>query len=326
MAYNKESYNRVLEIYKTKYLLAETAADARKAEVEAKIPALREIDRALSATGMAIMRAAMEADDLETRIAEMHAENRTLQARRALLLVENGYPANYIEPQYECPLCHDTGFIETKMCQCMRRQLIEASYEPAGLVGQLAKQSFDNFDLSYYEYDPRVLDRMTRIYHKMKSYAETFVPGSSESMALFGGTGLGKTHLSSAVAKTVVGKGCDVLYVSAVGMLGDFERRRFGNATGSESGEDTTRYYECDLLIIDDLGTEVINQFTASILYDLINNRLLACRSTVISTNLSQEEFRTRYYDRITSRVFGEYLVLPFVGKDVRQQKQINRG
>ena len=128
-------------------------------------------------------------------------------------------------------------------------------------------------------------------------YAETFEAGKSGNLVLFGGTGLGKTHLSSAVARGVIERGYDVFYVSAVSMLSDFERERFGNSAGGETGVGTDRYFSCDLLIIDDLGTEVNNQFTTSVLYNLINTRLNKRQSTVINTNLTQEEFRRRYWN-----------------------------
>ena len=166
---------------------------------------------------------------------------------------------------------------------------------------------------------------MRRIFNIMKEYADRFVPGQAGNLALFGGTGLGKTHLSSAVAGVVIGKGYDVLYSSAVGMLSDFERQRFGNASGVGNQTDTQRYYESDLLIIDDLGTEVSNQFTTSVLYEVINTRLNLRRATIISTNLNEEEFRRRYWDRITSRVLGEYSLLQFVGRDIRAQKLAER-
>jgi DNA replication protein DnaC len=120
----------------------------------------------------------------------------------------------------------------------------------------------------------------------------------------------------------VIEKGYDVFYVSAISLVSDFESRRFGNSTGSETGSRVERYTECDLLILDDLGAEITNQFTTSVLYDIINRRLNEYRPTIINTNLTREDFRNRYWDRITSRVFGEYTILPFEGRDVRALKK----
>ena len=137
---------------------------------------------------------------------------------------------------------------------------------------------------------------------------------------MFGGTGLGKTHLSSAIAKRVIEKGNDVFYVTAVNMVGDFESEQFGSSQ-PQKGELTDRYFDCDLLIIDDLGTELSNQFTVSCLYNLLNVRINRGLATVISTNLSQQELFKKYNDRITSRIIGEFRILPFSGTDIRLQK-----
>ncbi len=322
MPYTNQLYARIREEYRTKYRRAEEAADLRRAEIWAKIPAVAEIDRALRLTGSACMEVAMRGGDVEAEIQEVRHRNAELRATRAALLEAAGYPADYTVPRYECEACHDSGFVLDRMCTCMRRDLINAAYDASGVGDMLREQTFDSFDLSYYEQDPVAHKRMTQIYHKMRQYADTFVSGTSGSLVLFGGTGLGKTHLSSAVARTVIDKGYDVYYVTAVGLLAEFEARRFGSASiGDSESDDPTRCYSTDLLIIDDLGTEVNNQFTSSVLYDLINTRLIRRRATIISTNLAQDEFRKRYYDRITSRVLGEYTVLPFMGKDVRALK-----
>lgn len=328
MPYNKTILSRVRREYETKYLRAQDEADARRREIHVALPAVAEIDAELRLTGLSIMAAAVEASDVEARIAEVRERNGALRARRAVLMAAAGYPADYTDPHYECALCNDSGFVDLKMCDCMRRRIIEETYAASGISTLLRTQTFDNFDLGYYADDAAAHRRMTQILALMKRFAENFRPGESESIVLFGGTGLGKTHLSSAVASTVIEGGHDVCYVSAVSLLADFEFNRFGNRSAgasAEDGVDTDRYYDCDLLIIDDLGTEVANQFTTSVLYDLINTRLCRHRATIISTNLTQEDFRRRYWDRITSRVLGEYTVLPFLGKDVRAQK-LGRG
>jgi DNA replication protein DnaC len=324
MAQTNPAYARIREEYATKYLKAREEADLRRSEVHLAIPEVAEIDRALGRTGLSLMEASMQGEDVQTRIAAVRRTNEELRRVRSELLTAHGYPADYTEIRYECPLCGDTGFVDTKMCICMKRKMVEAGFEASGMGNLLREQSFENFDLSYYQNDPAAARRMEQILTRMKQYAHTFEAGKSGNLVLFGGTGLGKTHLSSAVARGVIERGYDVFYVSAVSMLSDFERERFGNSAGGETGESTSRYFSCDLLIIDDLGTEVHNQFTTSVLYNLINTRLNKKQSTVINTNLTQDDFRKHYWDRITSRVLGEYNVLPFLGTDVRAQK-LNR-
>jgi DNA replication protein DnaC len=321
MARENPAFSRIREEYATKYLIAREEADLRRAEIHLAIPEVAEIDRALGRTGLSLMEASMQGEDVQARIAAVRKTNEELRHVRAELLTSHGYPADYTEVRYECPLCNDSGFVDTRMCICMKKKLVEAGFEASGMGNLLREQSFENFDLTYYQNDPAAHRRMEQILARMRLYTESFEAGKSGNLVLFGGTGLGKTHLSSAVARGVIERGCDVFYVSAVSMLSDFERERFGNSAGGETGVGTDRYFSCDLLIIDDLGTEVNNQFTTSVLYNLINTRLNKRQSTVINTNLTQDEFRKRYWDRITSRVLGEYTVLPFLGTDVRAQK-----
>lgn len=321
MGYNQENYRRIRQEYETKYIKARDDAEVRRAQIHVEIPEIQALDRELNGIGLEIMRTALDGGDTEAQIQKLREKNETLLRKRRVMLAAHGYPADYTEVRYECPLCGDTGFVDCKMCVCMKKKLTEAGMESSGMSKLLKAQNFNNFSLDYYRDDPQSLVRMTGVVQIMKKYAEDFCGKNSGNMVLFGGTGLGKTHLSSAVAARIIERGYDVYYTSAVGVIGDFENQRFGNFSGAGNGIDTRRYYDCDLLIIDDLGTEVGNQFTTSVLYDLINTRLNRSQSTVISTNLSPDEFRRRYWDRITSRVLGEYTVLQFVGRDIRAQK-----
>ena len=323
MTKRTDSTSLIYEEYKTKYLAAREEADRRRREVQEIIPEIKELDRLMSLAGLSIMKASMEGKDVDARIAEVRAHNEELRRRRAVLLTAHGYPADYTEVKYDCPLCNDSGFIDTRMCTCLKRRLVEASYEKSGMGRLMREQTFENFDLSYYATES-ITDRIMRSnYFKMKQYAEEFNADTTENLVLFGATGLGKTHLSSAMAGVILQKGFDVFYVTANSMISDYESQRFGNSsTGSETGSSIDRYVTCDLLILDDLGAEIINQFTTSVLYELINKRINEARPTVINTNLTHEDFRKRYWDRITSRVFGEYTVLHFEGRDVRALKK----
>ena len=291
----------------------------RRAEVQLAIPEIARVDREMSLVGFEIMEAAMRNDAQMLDAAK--AKNLALSEKKRDLLEAAGYPRDYTEIKYECEACGDTGAIDNRMCSCMRRKLVEAGIESSGMGDLIRNQSFENFSLEYYKQSPDVFKRMSMIYNLLRKYAEDFDAKASGNIAMFGGTGLGKTHLSSAVARSVIERGYDVYYVGAQGMISDFEYNRFGNGSVANSDGDLEKYTECDLLIIDDLGTEVSNQFTTSCLYNVINTRLNKKKQTIISTNLSQDEFRKRYWDRITSRVFGEYMILPFVGTDIRSQK-----
>lgn len=319
MGYSRENYRLVREEYENRSLEARNAADARRSELHRVIPRTEEIDRDLSATGIKLMGAALGVSHVS--VDEIRAGVVKLRAERAALLAAAGYPENYSEPHYECEKCQDTGYVDGYMCSCMKQRLIMAGYESSGIARLMQNETFDTFSLDYYADDRRNLENMRYIYQTMRRFAETFDPKSSKSIALFGGTGLGKTHLSTAAAKVIIERGFDVVYTGAIGMFSDFEKVRFGNASGRESGENTDRYFDCDLLIIDDLGSEVANQFTVSCLYDVINTRINKGLPMILSTNLRQDELRQRYWDRITSRIFGEFVTLMLTGTDVRAKK-----
>ncbi len=320
MGYNQENYKRIREEYRTKYLRAREVAQERRFELHANIPAVAEIDRELAKTGPEIMRITIEGgSDRESKLAGLREKNALLLQARAEWLQKEGYPADYSDLHYSCEKCGDSGYVDGKMCACMRRALTLAGYESSGIAQLLQEQSFDNFSLEYYRHDPKVYEQMKENLEKTVRYAEEFSDSHMRNFLLMGSTGLGKTHLSTAIARRVIDRGFDVQYVTAVGLIGDFEYQRFGNNINGDDGANVARYYDCDLLIIDDLGTEVINQFTLSCIYNVVNIRLTRRKSTIISTNLTQRELREKYWDRLASRLFGEYRPLLFTGKDVRR-------
>ena len=321
MGYNRNDLKRIKEEYSTKHLIAERDAETLRRELHAKLPEVKEIDRKLSRVGLDLMGVALEyGANKEAKFAALRKENEELNKKRDEILVAAGYPADYTDVKYECKACSDSGYVGIKMCDCMRNALVMAGYESSGIAELLRTQTFENFSLEYYKDSPDCYKMMERILAYAKSYAENFKSGEADNIAMFGGTGLGKTHLSSAIAKSVIEKGNDVFYVTALGMVSDFEAEQFGNQH-MPKGELTDRYFDCDLLIIDDLGTEMANQFTVSCLYNLLNIRINRRAATILSTNLTQQELFKKYNDRITSRVMGEFRILPFMGKDIRMQK-----
>ena len=321
MGYNRDNYARIREAYETKYKDAQNAADARRAEAEAKIEGLALVNRQLSSVGMRIMAETLSCGgNCAERIADIRRDNEKLLEIKRQMLINAGYPADYTDIKYECEKCMDSGFVDGYMCDCMRKELIMAGYESSGIANLLRTQTFESFSLDYYKNNADAYRTMTTVLDYMKKYAETFKGKGSSNLLMMGGTGLGKTHLSSAIAKRIIERGYDVYYVSAINMFYGFEFAQFGR-TASFTQDSPDRCFECDLLIIDDLGTEMTNQFTVATLYNLINTRMNLGKPTVINTNLNQSELRQRYTDRIASRIFGEYTTLVFKGVDVRAQK-----
>ena len=320
MAYNADNYKRIASQFKDKNLRAKQAAEARRDELHERLPQVAEIDRALAATGPRIMREALNGKEgLEERIRRLEEGNALLLEARAEILRTNGYPEDYSAVHYECDECMDTGFVNGRMCKCLRTALNYAGYESSGVLKLIEKQNFDTFDLRFYDGNEKF--NMERILARAKAYAAGFDGVSMRNLLFMGTTGLGKTHLSSAIAKVIIDNGYDVIYESAQNIFADFEAERFGRVP---AGEDrTSRYFSCDLLIIDDLGTEMQTQFTVPCLYNLVNTRLIAEKSMIISTNIRKEELLSKYSDRITSRLFGEFEICVFAGKDIRSQKRI---
>ena len=320
MGYNIENYRRVRAALEERRRSAIQTAEERLSALHAACPELAEIDRALSTTGMQLFREAMAGgDDLAERLSRVRAEHEGVQRMRSELLAARGLPPDYTEPTFSCPRCRDTGFLEAAMCECMRRALVEEGIRSSGIGRLISRQSFENFSLEYYRKVPEDYERARYALTRAKSYAEGFGPQSG-NLLLVGPTGLGKTHLSTSIARVVLERGYDVVYETIQNVLADFEYDRYKSGYG-ETTQRAERYLACELLILDDLGTEQTNAFVLSTLYHLLNTRLNHGKQTVINTNVSAAELRERYNDRITSRLLGEYEVLLFSGNDIRMQK-----
>ncbi len=317
MSFNSRNFYELKELFLQKHLAAAEKAEERKRELWGKLDAVKEIDTALAATASRIFGAALGGKNgLDERIAKIKNETEELRACRAEIIKEAGYPADYSDVHYDCEKCQDLGFVDTKMCDCFRRALVLRGYESSGLGSLIGKQTFENYSLDYFKGDSEAYGRMLQNFEIIFDYARNF-SRNSESLLFMGGTGLGKTHLSSALAKTAIDSGFDVLYTSAVNMLSDFEKTKF---RGEE--DDTDRYFSAELLIIDDLGTEMSSVFTDSCLYNVIDTRICKGLPTVISTNLDAKALASRYGERIFSRLFGVYRPLIFCGRDVRVEKK----
>ena len=316
MAFSRENMRRVSEILAHRRAEAEHTAERNLKRVYEKNPAVKEIDTALSKTGLELVRIALSKTDVRSSLARVKEDNLALQKKRRLLLSEMGLSADYTDVKYTCPVCSDTGYTEKGMCVCMRRLLTEEGFRSSGLGGLIEKQSFANFSLHFYKDGD--LEAVSRALDAAKAFAEDF-DKTHASLLFIGGTGLGKTHLSTAIARRAIERGQDVVYETAQNIIADFEYDRFRR--GFDEAEKCERYFDADLLIMDDLGAELTNQFTVSALYNIINTRINRGKSMIISTNLDQRGLFERYDERITSRLFGEFYPFLFKGKDIRGRK-----
>lgn len=311
--YSRDNYRIAKEEIEQRRIAAVAIADARNEELRASYPEIDEIDRELTGTGLLLFKTACAGGDVDS----IRARNQELVAKRRALLVRYGFPENYTDVQYTCPVCQDTGFVDTKMCRCLKELLILKNIESSGMGKLIERQSFDNFDLEWYRDDEENYRRMKNNLTIARQYADNF-SSRGGNLLLIGNTGTGKTHVSTAIAKAVISRGFEVLYDSAQNIVNEFETDRFRSGYGQHESV-SRKYMDCDLLIIDDLGTEFVNSFTVSCLYNLLNTRQNRGLSTIISTNLSAEELAGKYEGRIYSRIIGcDYRVLFFKGRDHR--------
>lgn len=298
----------------------------RKGLVYARLPEVERIDSTLRSQMTELVRLTIgRRGDLAERIGALKERNLELQMRRAELLTEAGFGPGYLDDIYGCPLCKDTGLYQGGVCRCLNRLYNQEMTKELGTLMRRGDERFERFDLTLYPdtYDPgtRSIPRetMALTFAACKRFAENFSP-ASPNLLLQGGTGLGKTYLSACIARVVADKGNSVSYESASAALESFELAKFSRDTeeGEAAAVRTRRMQECDLMILDDLGTEMSTPMAQSALYTLINTRLVNGKSMIISTNLEDGELQRRYTAQIYSRIAGEFTALPFVGRDIR--------
>ncbi|MGN0173512.1 MAG: ATP-binding protein [Acutalibacteraceae bacterium] len=293
-------------------------ADNNKKEIYSKYPKLSEYDSKIAEIFQSTMKKMISGDTVDFKSAEQ--ESISVQNEKADFIKNNNIDISIIKPVFNCEKCEDTGYVNGKICECVKQKAAALNYDELNKDVSLCDYTFENFSLDYYpdklENGNNPRDIMTKICGYCVKYAAEFSE-NSENLLMNGKTGLGKTHLSLAIANDVIKKGYNVVYGPISKIIGNIEKEHF-------SGNDRTtlqNVLECDLLIFDDLGTEFTTQFIVSAIFDIINSRILNKKPTIINTNLDFEELKQKYSDRIVSRIVGNYRMLQFFGKDIRTLK-----
>lgn len=304
--------------------------EALRRKVLEALPQAGELDRQLRQTAPKLLAAALRQGlDQQEALAALRRENLALQDQLAALLDQGGFPPDALEDTPLCPLCGDRGWRGSAMCSCLEALCRQEQVRELSSLLNLGEQSFDSFRLDYYDRQvwpdfkrsPR--ENMEFVLSNCRSYAELFGSYPYKNLFLYGNPGLGKTFLSACIARVVAEAGHSVVYDTASNLFARFEARKFSR--DDEAGGDVQRYLRCELLILDDLGSEFASPLVQASLYEVVNTRLAQGQRTVISSNLNMAAIRQRYTPQLASRLEGEYLFLPFFGQDIRLLKKNQR-
>ncbi len=328
MGYSREIYD---EVQKKLYRMRTEAWEElnKKKEIFYKrFPAACDIQKSLASTAIDAARAVLKGANATKELYKLKERNKILRQKLKEILESVDLPENYLEVQYYCDKCAGEGFVDGIMCTCMKDMLKKESYKKLNQMSPLELSAFENFSLDYYSdiklnnTDQTPRKRMSLILNFCRKYAYEFSK-NSPSLLMTGSTGLGKTHLSLAVAREVISKGYGVIYGSTQNIVSKMEKEKFQNFR--DENESERHFIDCDLLIIDDLGTEYSTAFSNAAIYNVINSRIMMSKPTIISTNLSMRELEKNYTQRMVSRIIGNNIRLEFLGSDIRQRRMINK-
>ena len=320
MPLTNTQYDQIMRGYQDRQLKRQRLIDTRREEIATTIPQISKLDADIAS--LSVKRARQLLDGDASALKDLHEQIQALSLQKQQLLQDHGYPADYFQPPFTCPDCQDTGYIGHERCHCLKQAAIDLVYTQSNLQGILEQENFASFSLDYY--DNHIYDENTRISSfeaaqnallQCRRFVDTF-DSDFENLLLFGDTGVGKTFLSNCVAKELLDTGHSVIYFSAHHLFDLLAQKTF--ARDPQAAESYRNIFDCDLLIIDDLGTELINTFTASQMFYCVNERLNRNKGTIISTNLTLGELQDAFTERVTSRIMSRYKIIPLIGDDLR--------
>ena len=327
MALSNTQYDEIIRQYNAKQIRNRHIVESRVEEVYSKNPRLQEIDDSISSCSVEKAKQLLDGD--AKALSELKEQIASLKEEKTALLLSLGYDEHYFIPPYDCPDCKDTGYVGNKRCHCFKQAAIDLVYTQSNIKAILQVENFEHFSYDYFSeelIDPStglssraiIEDAVKESQRFITSFDDTF-----QNLFFYGDTGVGKTFLSNCIAKELLDTGHSVIYFTAFGLFDIFQKNVFDKDSDAILAHQNL--FDCDLLIIDDLGTEMSNSFTTSQLFLCLNERLLRKKSTIISTNLTMNQLAETYSERTFSRVFSNYNMLKLFGDDIRIKKKLKQ-
>ena len=327
MSYDGKIMRRALARFNEDKQRRQQQLDERRQRLHTQIPRLAQIEQELRGTMSQIIASALSrGTDPMPAIRVIRDSNLELQQERREILQAYGYAPDYLDEEPHCPLCRDSGYRGSAVCECLQEYYAREQIAELSQLLNMGSETFETFDFNWYatergNYRRAPREVAERNFDVCQDYAHQFSPRSG-NLLLFGAPGLGKTFLSACIARVVSENGHSVVYDTAAHIFSQFEATKFRRDYDDTGDADVARYLDCDLLIMDDLGTEMLTTFVQSAFYQIVNSRLARGKKTIINTNLTPDEIGQRYGAAVQSRIEGEYELLPFIGEDIRKLKR----
>ena len=326
MSLKNHQYNAIMRAYDDRQAASRALLSERQKEIEQTLPAYTDLHQQIIENSMNFAKTSLFSADIDGA-EELRKQNEELSRKKEALLLANGYPADYLSPVYTCKDCQDTGMIGEERCHCFKQAVVDLLYAQSNVANIIREENFDTFSFDYYNdtvVDPKTKltprQNIRRIYDTCQAFVRNF-DKEFNNLLFYGNSGLGKTFLSHCIAKELLGTAHTVLYLTAYELFDILGKAMYEEDEGlAASGE---HILDCDLLIIDDLGTELATAFTMSRLSLCINERFINRRATIISTNFGVQELADHYGERNFSRIFSSYTPLRFFGEDIRLKKKV---
>lgn len=326
MALSNSQYNAIMRVYNQRQLKNKHEQDERISKVYKRIPQIRDLEQEISSRAVQCARRLLDGDESARDGLKRQMED--LREQKEILLASAGFPKDYMEMDYTCKDCQDTGYIGGKKCHCFKKEQIRLLYAQSNIDKIIEIENFDTFSFEYFDHQEivpelqmTVADYMKQVVSWCREYVDNFKTERG-NLIFTGSTGVGKTFLTNCIARELIDAYQSVIYLSANDLFDVFSKNKFNYDPDIEIQDMYQYILDCDLLIIDDLGTELNNTFVSSQLFYCINERLLRKKGTIISTNLSVTMLRDTYSDRVSSRIMSQYTIIPLYGDDIRTKKR----